>query len=127
MELPLASKTWNFTGTVLPCLNTLEPSGSIGGRIARPGWPSSMQLLVEATTWYTQLCVTELPLQSTAVNTTTLGPAVLQSIVPVNTQYVRSRQQVSEAVLVTECIPVLSRNGPPDGQLPKVGGVVSTT
>src|SRR2546425_10037239 len=127
MELQLASKSRNLAGTVLPCLKALGPVGSMGGRIVWPGWPSNRQLLVEATTWYTQLWVTELPLQSAAVNTTTFGPAVLQSIVPVNTQCVRSRQQVSEAVLVTECRPLLSSNGPPDGQLPKVGGVVSTT
>ena len=32
-ELQLASKTMNFSGTVLPCLNTLEPSTLTGCRI----------------------------------------------------------------------------------------------
>src|SRR5437667_272761 len=99
----------------------------MGGRIVWPGWPLNRQSLVESATWYTQLCVTELPLQSTAVNATTFAPAVLESIVPVNTLLVRSRQQLSEAVFVTECRPLLSRNGPPDGQVSNVGGVVSTT
>src|SRR5437867_581965 len=107
IELQLASRSRNLAGTVLPCLNALGPVGSMGGRIVWPGWPSNRQLLVAATTWYRQLCVTELPLQSAAVNTTTCAPAVLQSIVPVKTQRVRSRQQVSEAVLVTECSPLL--------------------
>jgi hypothetical protein len=38
MELPLASETLNFAGTVLPCLKMLVPSGLIGCRIVRPGW-----------------------------------------------------------------------------------------
>src|SRR5216117_4086983 len=38
-ELPLASHTRNFAGTVLPCLKTLVPSPLIGWRIACPGEP----------------------------------------------------------------------------------------
>src|SRR5689334_23372195 len=66
-ELHWASKTRNFAGTVLPCLKTLEPSGWMGGRIVRPGWPSSRQFVAGASTTYEQLWVTLLPLQSVAM------------------------------------------------------------
>ena len=39
MGLPLASHTVNFTGTVLPCLNTLVPSALIGGNMTCPFCP----------------------------------------------------------------------------------------
>src|SRR4030067_3447690 len=39
MELPLTSQTRNFAGTVLRCLNTLDPSELIGRRISCPGSP----------------------------------------------------------------------------------------
>src|SRR5579859_663489 len=44
METPLASQTRNFAGTVLPCLNTLDPSVLIGGRMACPASPSHVPL-----------------------------------------------------------------------------------
>src|SRR4051795_13598288 len=39
IELPLASHTRNFTGTVEPCLNTLLPSALTGCRMVRPAAP----------------------------------------------------------------------------------------
>src|SRR5260370_10663328 len=50
-ELQLASKTMNFKGTVLPCLNTLVPSALTGWRITCPAlstpltrqdWPAGL-------------------------------------------------------------------------------------
>src|SRR3990170_5782110 len=52
MEVPLASQTRNFAGTVLPCLNTLNPSESIGRRISRPGSPLHKPVL-----WYSTFSV----------------------------------------------------------------------
>src|SRR5919204_2264738 len=38
-ELPFASQTRNFAGTVLPCFHTLVPSALIGCRIVWPAEP----------------------------------------------------------------------------------------
>src|SRR5438876_656156 len=81
MGLQLASKTRNLAGTVLPCLKMLEPSGSIGGRIVRPGWPLNKQLVDGSFTKQTQLWVTELPLQSVAQNVIVFAPDELVSTV----------------------------------------------
>src|SRR5438874_2010674 len=43
-DLPLASQTMNFAGTVLPCLKTLEPSKLIGWRIVCPAEPRQLPL-----------------------------------------------------------------------------------
>ncbi len=42
IEFPLASHTRNLTGTVLPCLNTLDPSGFTGWSTAWPGDPRQL-------------------------------------------------------------------------------------
>src|SRR4029079_9273455 len=42
IETPLASQTRNFTGIVLPCLNTLEPSVLTGWRTVCPAPPAQV-------------------------------------------------------------------------------------